>query len=210
MKKTILTVLVFLCAESVRLLRRIAYDKPCPAESAVSARTDAAASPVATPAQNASDAVGLDTTHENAVSAKMQLLAGTLSLTGRPGCHQGTGERVAASLERPQDRQHEHGPGQGAPGPGPGRATPQPQSASTETQAQIDALVSQIQAAMTPEQIKVIAAMKITQDSVMTILQAQGITMGGPQPGNGLRPTAPGSAGRNPARRATTAGWSVT
>ena len=38
---------------------------------------------------------------------------------------------------------------------------------------------------MTPEQLKAIAAMKITRDSAMTIMQAQGITLGGAQPGNG-------------------------
>jgi hypothetical protein len=67
MKKTILTVLVFL-ALSLSACSGASLTTSPAAESAVSARTDAAASPVATPAQNASDAVGLDTTYRVSLS----------------------------------------------------------------------------------------------------------------------------------------------
>jgi hypothetical protein len=84
-------------------------------------------------------------------------------------------------------------------GPGSGNAT-QTQASGTPAvvaqtnnftnQPQINALVKQIQATMTSAQLQAIAAMQLTQDSVMTIMQSHGINMGGPGAGsaNGQQP----------------------
>jgi hypothetical protein len=56
----------------------------------------------------------------------------------------------------------------------------------------MDKLVADIQAEMTPEQIAAIAAMQITQETAMTILQELGITLGGPQGGGGNAPPGGG------------------
>lgn len=71
-----------------------------------------------------------------------------------------------------------------APAQGQGNATAQPTSSNTSNQDQIPALVNQIQSAMTTDQLTAIAAMKITPQSAMTIMQTLGITMGNPQQGN--------------------------
>ena len=74
------------------------------------------------------------------------------------------------------------------------QATPQAQATDTQTQQQTDALIAQIEAVMTPEQIKAIADMKITQDTLKEVMQAQGITMNGPQGASGT-PSAGGQQG---------------
>jgi hypothetical protein len=72
---------------------------------------------------------------------------------------------------------------QGQPGATP--AAPTQGADRSDTQQQIDALVKQVQAAMTSEQLKAIDALQLTRDSVMTILKDQGISMGGPGGGAG-------------------------
>jgi hypothetical protein len=76
-------------------------------------------------------------------------------------------------------------PAQGDMGQGQPNATPQPQTFDAEAQAQIAEVIKQIQASMTPEQIKVIAAMQITQEIAQTIMQEQGLVMDNPQQGTG-------------------------
>jgi hypothetical protein len=49
----------------------------------------------------------------------------------------------------------------------------------TTAQAELDALIGQIQEAIGSEKMDAITAMKITQEDVMTVMQAQGIMMGG-------------------------------
>ena len=51
---------------------------------------------------------------------------------------------------------------------------------------------------MTADQLKAIAEMKITRETAMTIMQEQGITMSGLQPGNGNNP-----GNGNPPRQGT-------
>jgi hypothetical protein len=67
---------------------------------------------------------------------------------------------------------------------------------NSATQEQIDAILQQIEQAMTPEQLQAIANFKITRQSMMTVLQDKGVTMGGPQGGGNGGPN--GSGGRTP------------
>lgn len=60
-------------------------------------------------------------------------------------------------------------------------ATPQPQTVDAEIQAKIAALTEQIRVALTSQQIQAIADMKITQEMATSIMQEQGITLGGSQ-----------------------------
>jgi len=71
------------------------------------------------------------------------------------------------------------------------------QQAGGSAQAEVSALLSQIEAAMTPEQLQAIAAMKLTQTNMQEWATANGITMGsgGGQPGQG--------SGMSPEARAT-------
>jgi hypothetical protein len=129
-------------------------------------------------------------TNDNAVSAPMQLALGTLKLTGTGQAV--TKEQAAVLLPLWKSyqtlslsmRPNRGGQGQGTPGAngagqGQGNGAPPFQTPNPETLAQFDSLVKQIQAAMTPDQLSAIAAMKITQASARTILQEEGITMGG-------------------------------
>jgi hypothetical protein len=148
-----------------------------------------ATAPATIAAQDTSATVELSTSYENAVSVEYQLLLGTLSLTHDLAVTEGQASVLLPLWKDLKTLSMNMGPGQGAPGQTGASATPQPQGTGTETQAQIDELVKQIEAAMTPEQIEAIAAMKITWDSAMTIMQAQGLTMGG---GSGNQPPSGG------------------
>jgi len=52
-------------------------------------------------------------------------------------------------------------------------------SSDSAAPEEIDALIEQIQETMTPEQMKAIADMKLTQENVFVTMQEQGIDMGG-------------------------------
>ena len=132
-------------------------------------------------AQSLSTAIELNTDYDNAAPIALQLLLGTLKLQGTDLAV--TAEQASTLL--PLWNNLKTISQSAAPALGQANATPQPQSGNSETQAQLTALVKQIQAAMTADQIKAIAAMKITRETAMTILQEQGITLGGPQSGNG-------------------------
>lgn len=70
------------------------------------------------------------------------------------------------------------------------------QQAGGSAQAEVSALLTQIESAMTPEQLQAIAAMKLTQPDMQAWATANGITMGsGGTPGQG--------AGMSPEARAT-------
>ena len=69
------------------------------------------------------------------------------------------------------------------------------QQAGGTAQAEVNALLTQIEAAMTPEQLQTIAAMKLTQPNMQEWATANGITMGSGTPGQG--------AGMSPEARAT-------
>lgn len=132
----------------------------------------------AVPSQPASAAVTLDTSYENAASVEVQLLVGTLALEDTDLAV--TKEQAGILLplwNEFKTLSMSQGPGQ------PGADTSQ--TASSDAQAQIAALLAQIQAAMTPAQLQAIAALQITPESALTILQEHGVSMGGgpQQPG---------------------------
>ncbi len=141
----------------------------------------ATATSTATVAQDAATARELNTSYDNAVSIELQLLLGTPKLQGTDLAV--TAEQASTLL--PLWNNFKTISQSMAPAQGQADATPQPPSGNSETQAQLTALLKQIQAVMTAEQIKAIAAMKITRETAMTIMQEQGITLGGPQAGNG-------------------------
>jgi hypothetical protein len=208
MKKTtrgVLTILVFLMLVLSACTSELSTTEgsdsvPVATQTTRPANQDlTAAAPTTAATQDTSGATALDTSYENAVSVEMQLILGTLNLTGDLAVTEGQASDLLPLWTDLKTLSMSMGPGQAQ-----ANATPQPQGADSETQAQVDALVSQIEAAMTPEQIEAIAAMKITQDSAMTIMQAQGLTMGGgsgnPPPSGGQPPsdgqvTAPPAGG---------------
>jgi hypothetical protein len=162
-----------------------------PAATATDSQSAAA---TATPAATAAAAVTtaeLNTSYDNAVSVELQLLLGTLNLRGTEQAVTKDQASVLLPLWTSlKTLTQGAAPAQAGDQAQPGNATPQAPTISTETQQQVDALLKQIQAAMTPAQIKAIADMKITQDTAMTIMRAQGLTRGGPQGnGNGAGPS---------------------
>lgn len=150
----------------------------------------------------------LNTDYTDAVSIATQLAVGTLNLDGTANA---VTKDQATSLvtlwESMQALSLPNMPGQGGNMPPPGGAQPgsqgttpasnsdsqaiapatQPaapaeaQRISADNQTQIDALVSQIEAVMTADQLSAIADMQLTQISVATILEEKGITTGTPQ-----------------------------
>jgi hypothetical protein len=103
---------------------------------------------------------------------------GTQPAQGNPPQGQDNGTPQAQGIQ----------PAQGNPPQGQDNGTPQAPSSNTENQAQIDSLIAQIEAAMTTGQIQAITDMKITQDSISTLIQDLGISMGDFQQGNGNNP----------------------
>ncbi len=151
------------------------------------------------------------TSNDNELSMEYQLLFGTFKLEGT---NQAVTADQAATLlplwQQIQSLGPSMGPGQGNPPQGQSAATPTPQTANSDSQTQIDALVKQIQAAMTADQIQAIAALKLTRASAMTIMQDQGISMSGSsgQAGNGQTPngTPPAGNGQQPPQGASSTG----
>lgn len=73
------------------------------------------------------------------------------------------------------------------------KSTQQAAPAATQDTTQVDAVVAQIEAAMTSDQLTAIAALNITTTSAEQIIKDKGITAGGPQ-GNGGTAPAQGSS----------------
>jgi hypothetical protein len=144
----------------------------------VAVSTEAATAAVV---QGTSAVAELNTSYENAVALELQLLLGTLELQGTDLAM--TAEQAGALL--PLWNNFKTISSSMAPRQGQGKVTPQPQDDNAAVLAQMEALVQQIQAVMTSEQIKAIAEMKITRETAMTIMQEQNITLGGPQLGRG-------------------------
>ena len=131
----------------------------------------------------------LDTSYEGALAARNQLALGTLELAGTPNAV--TPEQAAALLPLWQ-------------------ALLSTQKSGAAAQAEVSALLSQIEGAMTAEQLAAIRAMQLTQTDLQDWAAANGITLGSgngqPGSGQGLSPEAratrqaeegrtPGSAG---------------
>ena len=78
-----------------------------------------------------------------------------------------------------------------------------PQKSGTDTQTQVDAILAKIEAVMTANQLKAIAALQITQSNAATIMQAKGITTTADgQQGNGGTPPQ----GTPPSGKSTSSG----
>ena len=159
-----------------------------------SAPAAAAATPQAAAGQGVDAAAGTAAPAAGETSELMQLVVGTLGLTGDQAI---TDEQKGVLLPLWSElrtlsisRLAQPGaPGQAAPGAA--SATPEPQGSTDDTQAQIDALVSQIKAAMTPDQLAAIGAMNITQDSLIALMQELGIGIGRGQGGDGAAAQPP-------------------
>jgi hypothetical protein len=158
--------------------------------------------PLGTLANNESGTVELTNTYENAVSIEMQLVLGTMKLEGTELAI----TKDQAGFLMPlwtnfKTISQSMMPAPGGPGQDPARATLPP--INTETQAQLEELARQIQMIMTPEQLSHIASLQITQETAITIMQEQGLTMGNPRPGEGGQPPQgdmlPGGPGNGPA-----------
>lgn len=119
----------------------------------------------------AETAVSLDMSYDNAASVPLQLLLGTFKLA--EGDLAVTPEQASALLPLWEGFKTIS-----FSSVSPGASDEQ--SANSDTQAQIDDLTQQIQAVMTSEQLSAIAAMQITQETMMTIMEEQGITMSAP------------------------------
>jgi hypothetical protein len=82
------------------------------------------------------------------------------------------------------------------------------QQAGGTAQAEVSALLTQIESAMTPEQLQAIAAMKLTQPAMQDWATANGITLGsgGGTPGQGSGMSAEARATKQAAEGITTSG----
>ncbi|MBI3174504.1 MAG: hypothetical protein HYZ25_12335 [Chloroflexi bacterium] len=116
----------------------------------------------ASPTQAGTTSSALSTDYTDAVSVAEQLLTGTfmladtnLSLTGEE-----TAQLIPLWMSLKKAVQN------------------------STAQEQTDAILQQIESTLTAEQVKAIADFKITRQSMMSVLQDKGVTMGGPQ-GNG-------------------------
>jgi hypothetical protein len=205
MKKITLTLLIFLT-----LLLNACSSTPPATEAAAkpivesAGQKPAAAAPAAdaqkpAPAQAQTGSGELNTNYENAVPVTMQLLLGTFKLEGTEFAV--TAEQAATLTPlwtNFKSLSASMRPEQGAAGQGQGQPNATPQPVDSGLQTKFDEIVKQIQSAMTPEQIKAIAGMQITQDMSNTIMKEQGITMMGKGLQDGNR-GAPGGGGQPPA-----------
>ena len=103
----------------------------------------------------------LDTSYERALSVSNQLMLGTLLLEETQ--HAVTPEQAAALLPLWQALQ----------------------GGGVTIQAEIDAVLKQIESAMTQEQLEAIAAMQLTQEDLRAWMEEQEMGGGGPGPGAG-------------------------
>lgn len=183
------------------------------------AATLAAAAAADAPAAVSSTGGTLTADYTDAVSIEEQLILGTLNLDGTDQAV--TKDEAAALLTlytnlQSLTQQNMGGGKNGQPGgngaqPGTDQSsTPaapssgsQPQAMPTMDTTQTDAIVAQIEAAMTADQISAIDAMQITSTSAATIMEAKGITTnnaaGAPQgnPAADVTPDASAGNGNN-------------
>ena len=156
--------------------------------------------------QTGSSTTQLNSNYENAVPVSEQLLLGTYQLAGTDQAVSAEQASTLLSLwNEYKSLSTGNTPAQGAANSGQSGTPQAPQSLSTETQSQLETLISQIQAAMTPAQIEAITAMKITQESAMSIMQSMGMQQGSQPPanGNGGQPPTGGNGGQPPSGGST-------
>ena len=122
----------------------------------------------------------LDTTYEGALSARNQLALGAIKLDGTPNVI--NAKQAATLLPLWQAL----------------RSTTQ---SGGNAQAEVTALLTQIEQTMTPNQLQVIKAMKLTQTEFQDWAKANGITLGSGAEGG--VPGASGGAGLSASEKAT-------
>jgi hypothetical protein len=163
----------------------------CAPAAPIAVATSAPVAEVAAVAQDTSTsaAVELNATYENAVSIEQQLILGTFKLEGTDLAVSKEQASILVPLYTNLKTVMESMmPAQGT----------QPQAVNTETQAQIDTIIKDILAAMTPEQVKAISDMQITREIAQSIMTENGISLGGPeQGGTGNPPDGGQKAGAN-------------
>jgi hypothetical protein len=143
----------------------------CSAENANTVALAAVAQTVATEtvaSTSFASSARLNADYDGAASVELQLVVGTLKLAGTELAI--TTEQAAVLLplwSQVQTLAQNMGPGQAS------------SATDADTQSQVDALLEQIQAAMTDEQIQYIADLQITSESAQTIETELGITLGG-------------------------------
>lgn len=116
----------------------------------------------ASPTQAGTTSSALSTDYTDAVSVAEQLLTGTFMLADTNLSL--TGEQTAQLI--------------------PLWTSLKEAVQNSTAQEQTDVILQQIESTLTAEQVKAIADFKITRQSMMSVLQDKGVTMGGPQ-GNG-------------------------
>jgi hypothetical protein len=159
--------------------------------SACTSLTPSTSTQAAAQAETASTSTktaALSTSYPNALPIAAQLLLGTFKL-------EGTGQSLTASqAARLVPLWQNYLTLIQSLGPGLGQSTSTQNSKTI--QSQIDDVVDQIEAAMTPAQVQAISAMKISEASAQTILNDQGISMAGPgQNSAGAPPGMPPAGG---------------
>lgn len=164
----------------------------------VSQSLTAAAPTQAAATETPASALKLTTTFANAASVEIQALVGIFKLEGTDQAVTREQAQILIPLwSNFQTLSQSQGPTGDPAGQGQPNAAPQAQpTVNPETQAQIEKLVEQIQAVLTPQQIQAITELKITQEIAQTVLEAQGVTeQAGPQGGQGAPPTGGGPGG---------------
>ena len=212
MKKTILSLLIFLmlvlssCNVQNTTTRSLDTSRAATQIVANVEQGLTGAMPVASVAQNAAEAASTVVRSASAVNLnEFQLLFGTIKLAGTNNAI--TKEQATTLLplwNNFKTLSMSLAPAQRAAGQGQSGSTTQSQTTNTDTQTQIATFIQQILVVMTPAQIHAIAEMNITQDTVMTLMQELGLSMGGPQqgaaPNGGQQPPQgnPPSGGQQP------------
>ena len=194
MKKIVLSLLLFTTLLVSACSSAAAATQPAAAVENIPTKQPAAPPPAATQAPVQSQSITLNTDYENTVPVATQLLLGTFKLEGTANAV--TKEQAAVLIPlwtNFKSLSESMRPTQGGPGQH-GQSNATPQLVDSGLQTQLDEIIKQIQAALTTEQVQAIADMKITQETSRTIMEEQGITMGGPQQGGqgGGQPPAGG------------------
>jgi hypothetical protein len=122
------------------------------------------------------------------VNAELQLLLGTFTIEGTELAV--TADQAEVLLPLWQSLQA-LSPAQAAGVPDQAGITPESPTPAAEMEAQIEALVRQIQAVMTPDQLDAISRVQVSQQTILAVIQARGVHFHGswpthtPQPGTG-------------------------
>jgi hypothetical protein len=189
MKRIVLTIMIIL------VFALSACQSTATTNTAGSSQSVQSGTTVETTAVETQTAAGaLNTSYTNAVPVEYQLIVGTFKLEGTSLAVTDSQAKVLLPLwNNLITASQSMGPGQ------PGGSQSNTAQNTTVSQDQLTALIGQIEAAMTPEQIKAIADMQITQDTAQTVLSQQGITLGAPQQNSGTQNNGNGQAAQGAA-----------